>query len=276
VALLLGNGIVSSLNSYNTAIALKMMFGLIVLGALFGALFAFGGIALLFGMAWYFAARAFGEDRLPGWSGMPRAYYRDALWIGSGGAAALLGLERLLELASNHWPTGHRSLEVSFGQNFDALLPCASILGVAVQHVWFRTGLVVLIASFVAAHVRQPTLRALLLVGGALSLVGSDWASPGHLAMEFLGQLVVLSILALGVRYVMRFNILGCFLVVAGTSLLGGATELLSQPDSFYRANGYAVLLALVLLYIWPIVAWRMGDSAKAAGAPDSGLHTVN
>ena len=62
----------------------------------------------------------------------------------------------------------------------------------------------------------------------------------------------------------MRFNILGCFLIIAGTSLFGGAAELLSQQDSFYRANGYAVLLVPVLLFAWPWVAWRMRGSARA------------
>jgi hypothetical protein len=70
----------------------------------------------------------------------------------------------------------------------------------------------------------------------------------------------------------MRFNLLGCFLVVAGTSLLGDAAELLSQPDSFYRSNGYAVLLALILLFAWPFFAWRRGDAAGAAGAPGPGI----
>jgi hypothetical protein len=65
----------------------------------------------------------------------------------------------------------------------------------------------------------------------------------------------------------MRFNILGCFLIVAGSSLLGGASELLSQPDSFYRANGYAVLLALILLFAWPLMTWRRGDATRVTGA---------
>jgi hypothetical protein len=60
----------------------------------------------------------------------------------------------------------------------------------------------------------------------------------------------------------MRFNILGCFLVVASTSLVSGAAELLGQPDSFYRANGYVVLLALVSLFAWPLAAWRLRSSA--------------
>jgi hypothetical protein len=99
---------------------------------------------------------------------------------------------------------------------------------------------------------------------GALALTGGNWGSAADLAQGFLTQLVLLSILAFGVRYVMRFNILGCFLIIAGTSLLGGAAELLSQPDSFYRANGYAVLLVLVPFFAWPCVTWRMRGSARA------------
>jgi hypothetical protein len=164
----------------------------------------------------------------------------------------------------------HRSLEVSFGQDFDALLPAAVILGGAVQHAWLRTGLLALIAAFVGAHVRQPAVRILLLLFGSLSIVGSGWGSPGDLATGFLGQLIALGVLVLGVRYVMRFNVLGFFLLVAGTSLFSGGVELVSQPDSFYRANGYVVLLALVLLFAWPFVVWRMRGRAIAAGAEGS------
>jgi Type II CAAX prenyl endopeptidase Rce1-like len=260
----LGDRIPNFLNAYNTAIPLKMMFGGIVIGALLGAPLYFGGIALLFGMAWYFATRAFGEDRLPGRAGMPAGYYRDALWIGLGGAAGLLGLERLLASASTHWPTVHRSLEASFGMDFDALLPAASILGGAVLRSLLLTGLLTAIAAFIAAQVRQTGLRILLLLLGALALVGGGWGSPADLAKQFLARLILLSVLAFGVQRVMRFNIFGCLLIVAGTSLFGGAAELLAQPDPFYRANGYAVLLMLVLLFAWPLAAWR----TRTANAP--------
>jgi membrane protease YdiL (CAAX protease family) len=264
VVFLLGDRIPNFLNAYNTAIPLKMMFGGIVIGALLGAPLYFGGIALLFGMAWYFATRAFGGDRLPGRVGMPAGYYRDALWIGLGGAAGLLGLERLLASASTHWPTVHRSLEASFGMDFDALLPAASILGGMVLRSLLLTGLVTAIAAFLAAQVRQTGLRILLLLLGALALVGGGWGNPADLAKQFLARLILLAVLAFGVQGVMRFNIFGCLLIVAGTSLFGGAAELLAQPDPFYRANGYAVLLILVLLYAWPLAAWRM----RAANAP--------
>jgi membrane protease YdiL (CAAX protease family) len=265
VVFTLGNRIPSFLSAYNTAIPLKMMFGLLAIGAMFGAAFSLAGIALLFGMAWYYATRAFGEDRLPGWLGMPAEYYRDALWIGLGGAAGLLGFERLLTTVSTRWPTTHRSLEAVFGQDFDALLPGASILGGTVLHSLLLTALVLTVAAFVAAQVRQPGLRVLLLLFGALGLVGGGWGSPADFAKQFLARLLLLSVLVFGVRRVVRFNLLGCFLIVAGTSLLGAAAELLGQPDSFYRANGYLVLFGLVLLFAWPFAAWRMSAAKSPA-----------
>jgi hypothetical protein len=264
-AFALGNLLHSSLNAYDTANPLKLTYAGIAIIALFGALFNFGGIALLFGMAWYFAVRAFGEERMPRSARMPAEYYRDALWIGLGGAAGLLGLERLLASASTYWPTVHRSLPASFGQDFDAIFPAASILGGTLVQALFMTGIVVAVASFLAAQVRQPWLRILLLLSGALALVGGGWGSPADLAKQFLARLILLGVLAFGVQRVMRFNILGCLLIVAGISLFGGAAELLAQPDPFYRANGYAVLLMLVLLYAWPLAAWRL-RGANAAG----------
>ena len=263
VVFTLGDRIPTFLNAYDTAIPLKIMFGGVAIGALLGAPLYFGAVALLFGMAWYFSMRAFGKDRLPGWLGMPADYYRDAVWIGLGGAAGLLGLERLVATASTYWPTAHRSFEAVFGQDFDALLPGASIVGGTVLRSLLLTAMVLVVASFVAAQVRQLGLRILLLLLGALALVGGGWGSPADLAKQFLARLLLLCVLVFGIRRVVRFNLLGCFLVVAGTSLLGGAAELLAQPDSFYRANAYAVLLALVLLYAWPLAVWRM-NSAKS------------
>jgi hypothetical protein len=123
----------------------------------------------------------------------------------------------------------------------------------------------VAIASFIAAQVRQPWLRLLLLFLGALAFVGGGWGSPADLAKQFVARLILLGVLVFGVRRVMRFNMLGCFLVVAGTSLFGSIAELLTQPDPFYRGNGYAVLLALILLFTWPLAVWRMRGCASPA-----------
>ncbi len=267
-----GNAYPNILSQYKTAISLKIWLGTSAVVELLFAPVVLGGIGLLFGVAWFYGSRAFGKERLPSGSWMSGNYFRDALFIGLGGAAGLVGLERLLSAASAQWPTLHRSTAAAFGQDYDASLPVASILGWSLLHGLLITGLVVAVACFVAAHVKGPGLRLFLLLAGSLSHIGGGWGNPADLAQRFVTQFIVLGVLALGVRYVMRFNILGCFLVVAGTSVLGGASELLSQPDSFYRTNGYALLAALVLLFAWPFVAWRMGDSTKAIGDASSGL----
>jgi hypothetical protein len=267
-----GNSFPNIMSGYRTAISLKVWLATSGMVQLLFAPFLVGGIALMFGLAWFYAKRAFSDGRMPEWARMPGTYYRDALFIGLGGAAGLLGLGRILAAASAHWPTMHRAVAASLGQDYDAVLPAASILGWSLLHSLLMTGLVVAAASFVAAQVRAFGLRVLLLVAGSLSLVGGGWGGPADLAKQFLVQLILLGVLVFGVGRVMRFNILGCFLVVAGTSLLGGVAELLSQPDSFYRANGYSILVALILLFAWPFMAWRRGVPAAAAEAPEPGI----
>ena len=267
VVFVVGDRIPNFMNAYNTAIPYKTTLGVLGIFALLGGPFSFGALVLLFGVAWYYARLAFGEDRLPGWAGMPGKFYRDALWIGLGGSAGLLGLERLLAEASTHWPTVHRYLDVSFGQDFDAVFPAASILGGTLLGSLRMTAYVAVIASFVSAKIKHAWLRLLLLFVGALAVVGGGWGSPADFAKQLLARLILLGVLAIGVRYVMRFNILGCFLIAAGTSLLGGAAELLAQPDSFYQANGYAILVALVLLFAWPLISWGTRGPANPAQA---------
>ena len=261
VVFFLGNRIPTFLNFYNTAIPYKIMLGGLGVGFILGGALYFSVLALLFGTAWYYALRAFGEERIPKWTGMQPAYYRDAIWIALGGGAALLGLNRLLGAASGYWPTLHRAAEVSFGQDFDAVLPAASVLGKALLRGLFLTGIVALVVSFIAAELRPRWLRFSLFLLGALSLAGGNWGSPTDLAKQFLAKAILLAVVIFGVRRIMRFNILGGFLVLAGTSLVAGASEMLGQPDAFYRANGYAVVLALLLLLAWPFLAWRLGTT---------------
>jgi membrane protease YdiL (CAAX protease family) len=262
VTFALGNRIQVALNSYNTAVPLKTMLGLIGIGALLGGPFSFGMIALIFGMAWYFATRAFGEESIPGWTAMPAGYYRDALWIGLGGAAGILGLETALETIAQHWPMAQRAAAASFGTNFDSVVPSAAILSGTVIQSLRSTGIVAVIASFIAAHVRPVWLRSLLFVLGALAAVGGNWVGPADFARQWVGKLILFGVYVAGVRWLMRMNIFGCFLVLAITSLVDGAAELLGQPDSFYRINGYAVIGALVLLLAWPLLAWRRAAEA--------------
>jgi membrane protease YdiL (CAAX protease family) len=260
-----GDRVATALNQYNSAIPLKTMFGVLGIGALLGAPFVFGYALLVFGMAWYFAVRAFGQERLPGWTRMPGGYYRDALMLGLGGAAGLLGLETELQILSQHWPTVHRTAEAVFGADFGAKVPAIAILGAALQHSLVTSGLLALAASFVASTLRRRWLRYLAFVLGAVSLVGGHWGDPADFAKQLAAQVLFLAVVVFGVRYVARFNLMGSFLILMLLSLVGGAGELLRQPDSFYRTNGYAVVAALVLLLFWPVAAWLRAPAEAAA-----------
>jgi len=264
VVFALGNQIPNVLSQYQTAIPFKLMLGGIAVGILLGGPFVFGALALLFGLAWYYASRAFGAERLPSVAGMPAAYYRDALWIGLAGALGFAGLQQLLEALSAHWPTTHRAFESSFGANLDAILPAAAVLGGTLLHGMFSIALLALIAAFLAAEVRHRWLRFLLFLLGALVLVGSNWGTPADFAKQFLTHAILLSAVVFGVRRIMRLNILGGFLALALTSLFGGAMELLSQPDTFYRENGYVVLFFALLLLVWPVFAGRAAPLTRA------------
>jgi membrane protease YdiL (CAAX protease family) len=260
-----GDRIASFLNSYQTAIPLKTMLVGIGIGAVLGAFVYFSGMVLLFGMAWYFGRRAFGEERLPGWTGMPPLYYRDALLIGVGGTAALIGFSRLIAALSAHWPTAHRGVEAAFAGDFDATLPAAAIFGTVLLRVLMYVGLVALCASFVAAHIKQPWLRLLLFLSAALATVGTAWGTPADFAKQFIAGTLLLGLVVFGITRVARFNILGCFLVVAGTSLLAASAKLITQPDAFYRGNGYAVLVILAGLLAWPLAVWSKRVASEEA-----------
>jgi MFS family permease len=262
LAVSLGDTIPAFLSSYRTEIPLKTMFGGVAIGLLLGAPFNVAGITFLFGLAWYFGTKAFGPERLPGWRGMPGNYYRDAFFIAVGGTAALLGLTQLIALVSEMWPTVHRAAGTSFDQkSFDAILPAAGIIGGSVMRGLYITGGVAAIGAFVAAQIKQPIFRVLLLMIAALAMVGGSWGNGADFAKQFILRLVLLAALAAGVRWVMRFNIMGGFLTAVCTVLVGAASELLTQPNHFYRANGIVLVAGLALLLGWPLLSWRMNAS---------------
>ena len=114
VSFLFGRGIPALLAQYPTSIPMRIFFGSAAVAIFLVAALLAGAITLLFGFAWSFAVRAFGEEQLPAWFGMPADYYRDAFWIGLGGSALLIGLRRLLDFASAWWPTLHGGTPAGF------------------------------------------------------------------------------------------------------------------------------------------------------------------
>jgi membrane protease YdiL (CAAX protease family) len=261
-----GNRFQSFLNAYQTAIPFKTMMGGIVIGILLGAVFYAGGLAALFGIAAYFSNRAFGEDRLPVGRPMPAVYYRDALCIGVCGTAGFLGIRRLMEFLSMHWQTVHRSFPFSLGQNFDAVLPSGAALGGALISSLFLTGVIGFVAAFVASVFRARWVRFAIFLLGAMFLTGSGWGNATDFLKQVLGEAILLGVIVFGVRRVIGFNVLGCFLMVAFLTLLGAAAQFLGQPGAFYRTNGGVVVLLMILLLAGPFWVWRMRAATGGLG----------
>ena len=92
---------------YPTENSLSTYLGMIAVSFLLGSAALYGLVFALLGLAWFFLARAYGSDALPGWHGVPALYYRDALVAGACGFAIVMGFERLRELVSRLWPVAH-------------------------------------------------------------------------------------------------------------------------------------------------------------------------
>ena len=109
-------------------------------------------------------------------------------------------------------------------------------------------------------------MRAGVFALAVLSLGGfqSNWSDPTDVVKKMVIAAMWIAVIGLTVRYVIRFNVLGYFLILASLVLVAGASQLLGQPDHFYRANGYGALIALALLFAWPLFAWRRATSMPA------------
>jgi len=194
---------------------------------------------------------------------MPAKYYRDAFWIGLGGSVLLIGLQRFLTAASLWWPTLQRTVPGSFGSTFDAMAPAAGVIGGAVYHGMLYTGILAVAAAFISAELRVRWLQLLLFFATAAAMV-SNWGSPADFLKQFLMQLVLLTSVVFGIRWVARFNLLGWFLVIVCTTLPGAGLELMGQPGAYYRSQGYIVISAMVVLLAWPLAAWRLRPAERA------------
>ena len=261
-----GKGIPGILGNYSTQMPLQTFYIIVAVALILLALILVGALSLTFGLGWFFGARAFGEERVPGWLGMPANYYRDAFWIATGGGALLIGLKRLLDFASAAWPTLQRSLPAHFGEIFDTLFPAPAAIGSAIVAGLFYTAIIGLASGFLGSELRARWARLLLFVA-TIALMVSDWGSPADYFKQFLFNAILLAFAIYGIRLVARFNLLGCFLLFLTVSLISVGSELLSQPDTYYRVQGYGVLFAVAVALALPLVAWRLNSGKPAAAA---------
>jgi membrane protease YdiL (CAAX protease family) len=260
---LLGRAIPAILSNYPTEMPLPTYYIIVAVAVTLLGMMIVGALSLTFGLGWFFGARAFGEERVPSWLGMPANYYRDAFWIAAGGTALLVGLKRVLEALSAAWPTMQRSLPAHFGNPFDALFPATAAIGGAIVAALFYTAIIALASGFLGSELRARWARFLLFLVVAAPQI-SDWGSPADFLKQFLTNAILLALAVFGVRIVARFNLLGIFLLFVIVGLLGTGFELLSQPDAYYRMQGYEAMFAVAVALALPLIAWRLNTGKTA------------
>jgi hypothetical protein len=89
------------------------------------------------------------------------------------------------------------------------------------------------------------------------ALLATNVATPGAFFRDAAFLLLMIAVVWLGVTRVVRFNLMGYFLLSAMIVLGPAAVELLQQPNSYFHANGYALVGFAVALLLWPLLEWR-------------------
>ncbi len=258
------------LAGYPTQNSFSNYLGMTGIGLVLSSAVLYAAVVVLWGLAWFFLARGYGSERLPGWRWMPPLYYRDALLVGLCGFGIAAGMARLREVVAQLWPVGQYGFPASVPANPDAALPALQVLASAVTTGFIAIGVLALAAGFAAWYVRNPWMQALLL--GLVALLGAPaWGggSAGGLLQNVLIGWTGMLLIWWAVHRVVRFNVLGYFLAIALTVLAPAAAELLRQPNSYLSANGWTLVAAAILLLLWPIIAWQRGNRASAAANPD-------
>jgi hypothetical protein len=253
------------LATYSTQEPLQFFAATRLIGLAFGAVLYYALAVFLFGLAWFFLSRSFGAGRLPGWRGMPAAYYRDALLVGLGSSLGILAISRLPDLLARVWVVPQAALQPDVPQDLDFLLPSLHVAGSSVARSFIGIGLLALALGFASYCLRSSAIQTLLL-GVAALLAAPSGGSAGEFGQKAFATFAGLLFVWWGARKLVRFNLLGYFLVAISLSLAPAAAELLRQPDPFFRANGWAVIALLGALLLWPLAAWQWKRQVPSSG----------
>lgn len=269
------NGIPQLMAAYPTEMPLKTFIALILIGNFIFVAALYSALFLVFSLAWFFLSWAFGEERIPAWSGMPRQYYRDALALGIAAAALLPAIGRLALWIDRVWPAPKNSVGVALPAGFGATLPALSEAAGAVMLALGITGLLALTAGVLAVignssgqgGARRVLTNAAFVVLLAVVMAGS-WGSRADFAKSLLISSLMVAAGFLAVTRIFRFNMLAYFLAAVFLALILDATTYLRQPNEVLRLNGYLLLVTLLAFIAWPLFQWLRGKANPVASQP--------
>jgi hypothetical protein len=237
-----------------TTMLMKTYYGFLFISLLFVTALYAAAAFLLLGLSWFFIEKTFGHGRIPSLSGMRAEYYRDAGCVGLFGATAILGLGRLPELFAR-WPLVRHTLDSVAPQGLDALNPAIGTLATGILRSFLMPGMIAIGAALIAAYIRPLWMRAGMVVLVAV-LFATNAATLRTVLQEAAFHVAIIIVVWLIAKHIVRFNVLGYFLLAAMTEFISGAVELLGQPNAYFRANGYAVIALAAALLTWPLLFW--------------------
>jgi hypothetical protein len=242
------------LTSYTTTMPLKIYYAILFISLLFVTALYAAAAFLMLGLSWFFIERTFGHGRLLSWLGNRPEYYRDALCVAVFGAASIMGISRLPGLFAR-WQLVRHTLGAAVPAGLDAWNPAIGTLASGILRSFLIPGMIAITVALVATYIRPRWMRAGMVVLVAV-LLPANTATPGTFLQEAAFHVAIFAALWLSVKHIVRFNVLGYFLLAAMTALVPDAIELLAQPNTSFRANGYAVIASAVGLLAWPLMSW--------------------
>jgi hypothetical protein len=154
------------------------------------------------------------------------------------------------------WPLLRHTLAAALPGGLDAVNPAVSAMAASVWASFFAVGVVALAAGLIALFIRPFWMRAALALLIA-ALLATNVATPGAFFRDAAFRLLMVAVVWLGVTRIVRFNLMGYFLMSSMIVLVPAAVELLQQPNSYFHANGYALVAFAFSLLLWPLIERR-------------------
>ena len=172
------------LAAYPTENSLTTYLGMTGVSFVLGSAAVYGVVFVLLGLGWFFLARAYGSEVLPGSRVvMPALYYRDALVLGACGVAIFLGMARLRDLLERLWPVNHYAFPAGVPAGLDAAPPALQALAGAVMSSFIAAGILALVAGFASFYLHE-AWKQILSLGVLAFLAAPRWGSAAELAAE--------------------------------------------------------------------------------------------
>jgi hypothetical protein len=248
---------------YRTDQPFATFIGTLLISQALGAALFYSSAILLFGLAWFFLARAYGSDRLPASRGVASAYYRDAALVGFCGWPIFIGLQRLRDLAAAIWPVARYAFPASVPEGLDANWPAVNALASAIASSFLVVGIFVLALGFASGYLRSSRIHWILLAAFAIFSV-PRWGSVGDFVQSAALGFLQFAVLWWGARHLVRLNFLGYFLLAILLSLSPAIDALIRQPNAYFRSNAAVLIAVVAMLLLGAVALWRRAARREA------------